>query len=235
MSKGICLRALSCFCFLSVTLIPAAGAASVPADFYDGFQPQSVQHVQMLVLSEYFEATPKELNQAAQKLDTTDEMTVALFLSRESGKRLKTVLKHRAAGDSWWEMAQDLNVHPGWLLQDNLLHLRNVGVKGLAGMKPEQRRPMEDARFQDLVCAHVTGRYFETPPSRVLQVHEQGKTFREIQYSLYHADAGGHAASHPGNTDVDLVKVHSTSTPKPVAQDADKVLRHRAGQRPHFE
>ena len=72
MSKGMSLRALFSVCFVSVALISAAGAARVPADYFDGFQPQSVQHMQIMVLDEYFDASAKEIRAVFERLELED-------------------------------------------------------------------------------------------------------------------------------------------------------------------
>ena len=234
MSKGIGLRALLGFCFLSFAVFSTGGAAMLPADFFDGFEPQSVHHVQMLVLSEHFDASAKELQAAAQKLDTVDEMTAAFFLWRESGRRLGRVLKQRASGATWWEMAQELKVHPGWLYRDNLLQVRSLGKAGLGNLQARKARPMTDARFVELVCAQVTGEFFDTAPSLVLQAHQQGRSFRDIQYTFYHSGRG-HDVSPAAADDLAPAKLSARPRAAAPAPEAQKPVRRSPGQRPAFE
>lgn len=235
MSTRIMTRFLLAFCFVLIALVSSAAVAAVtavPVDFLEGFEPYTVHQVQMLVITQYFHATPKELRLAALDLDTADEMTVAFFLSRESGKKLQRVLRHRASGASWWQVMQELDVSLPWPVSLKPMQNGNLARRPRVAFKP-----MNDARFEDLVGAHVTGEYFETAPSLVLDARAQGKSFRDIQYAFYRMGRGQNAALRRLDHNADqLVRRSPRPQPShPVPAEDAAPPRRRVGQRPFFE
>jgi len=244
MSTRITERFLLAFCFMVVALVSSsavAAVAAVPVDFVEGFQPYTVQHVQMLVITQYFHATPKELRLAARDLDSADEMTVAFFLSRESGKKIQRILRRRASGASWWQLMQELDVSASWLQRDHSLPLKSMWNGDRSRGSWVAFQPMKDARFEDLVGAQVTGEYFHTAPSLVLDARAQGKSFRNIQYTFFHIGRGQNPSLVFPTLDLDRPAarsprpqtIHPAAAPVP-AEDA-KPPRPRVGQRPSFE
>jgi hypothetical protein len=233
-------RFLLAFCFVVIALVSAAAVAAVPVDFPKALDPYPTHHVQTRVITQYFHATPKELRLAARDLDSADEMTVAFFLSRESGKKIQRVLRRRASGASWWQLMQELDVRTSWLYRENSLHLKSIWN----GNGPKVVfKPVKDARFEDLVGAQVTGEYFKTAPSLVLDARAQGESFAHIQYMLYRMERGQHPSLRRPVKDPDLPARLSprlsprpqTSHPAGVPAEDAKPPRSRVGQRPSFE
>ena len=235
MSTRIRERFLLAFCCVAVALVSSAAVAAVPVDFLEGFKPYTLPHVQMLVITQYFHATPKEFRRAARDLDSADEMTVAFFLSRESGKKIHRVLRRRASGASWWQLMQELDVSASWLQREHSLQLKSMRSRGSA------LKPMKDARLEDLLGAQVTGEYFHTAPSLVLDARAQGKSFRNIQYTFFHIGRGQNASLVFPTLDLDRPATRSPRpqtihpAPAPVPAEDAKPPRPRVGQRPSFE
>ncbi|MEE9128284.1 MAG: hypothetical protein V3U11_14220 [Planctomycetota bacterium] len=225
-----------------VALISSAAMAAVQVNFHDGFEPYTPHHVQMQVITQYFNATPKQIRLAARDLDTIDEMTVAFFLSRESGKKIQRVLRRRASGESWWQLMQELDVGASWLYRDNLLQLRSTWNRKVSSVPKVAFKPMKDARFEDLVGAQVTGEYFHTAPSLVLDARAQGKSFRNIQYTFFHIGRGQNPwllfpvldADRPARSPRTQT-IRPAQAPAPVPAEDAKLSRPRVGQRPFFE
>jgi len=230
-------RILVAFCFVTFTLVSSAAVAAVPVDFLEGFQPRVMHHVQMLVITESFEVTSKEFRLAAQELDTPDEMTVAFFLSRESGKTVRNVLRRRTRGASWWQVMQDLKVSASWLYMDNLKHLKAITNGNVRNRPRVTFKPMKDARFEDLVGAQVTSEYFEMLPSLVLAARAEGKSFRDIQYAFFHMGRAQNASLRlPGDvTELEATGSSRVQNTRPVPVEDAAQPRRRTGRRPFFE
>ncbi len=239
MSTRIRERFLLAFCCVAVALVSSAAVAAVPVDFLEGFKPYTLPHVQMLVITQYFHATPKEFRRAARDLDSADEMTVAFFLSRESGKKIHRVLRRRASGASWWELMQELDVGTPWLDRDHSLPLKSMWNGNVSRGPDVAFQPMKDARFENLVGAQVTGAYFRMAPSLVLDARAQGKSFRHIQYAFYHMKLAQNRSLLRPIHDSDLPAALSprpqTSRPARLPAEDAKLPRSRVGQRPSFE
>jgi hypothetical protein len=236
MSIRISARFLLVFCFVVVALASSAALATVPVDYLEGFQPRTIHHVQMLVITEYFHVTPKEFRLAARKLGTADEMTVAFFVSRESGKKIKRILRRRASGASWWVLMKEYDVRSSGLYRESLQSLKGM-KEGNVPLRPwPATRTRTDTSLEDLVGAKVTAEYFETAPSLVLDARAQGRSFREIQYAFYHMGRGPNASLRQPSDDVQLGRVSpSPHTSRRVETDDVALPRRPAGRRPSLE
>ena len=237
MSTRIRERFLLAFCLVVVALVSSAAMAAVQVHFHDGFEPYTPLHVQMQVISQSFNATPKEIRLAARDLDTIDEMTVAFFLSRESGKKIQRVLRRRASGESWWQLMQELDVGASWLYRDNLLQLRSTWNSKVSSVRKVAFKPMKDARFEDLVGAQVTSEYFHTTPSLVLDARAEGKSFRAIQSAFYYEmeNSRNGALRLPGDDRQLGPRRRRTQTSHPVPVEAATVPPSRVHKRPPIE
>lgn len=237
MSTRLSARILLVLCSVAIACVSSAAVAAVPVDFLDGFQPRVMHHVQMLVITESFDVTPKEFRLAAQELDTPDEMTVAFFLARESGKSVRRVVNLRSTGATWWDLMTDLKVGSSWLYQENLNRLKAMQNGHVSHRPSVTFKAMKDDRFEDLVGAQVTGDYFETVPSLVLEARAQGKSFRDIQYAFYHMGRAQNAALRIPGQDTPVERALGSrprSDRKVPTEDVTRV-RPRAGRRPFFE
>ncbi len=237
MSTRVRMQFLLAFCFVVVALVSSSPVAAVLVDFHDGLEPYTPLHVQMQVIVQHFDATSKEIRLAARDLDTIDEMTVAFFLSRESGKKIGRVLRRRASGVSWWQLMQELEVGASWLYRDNLLQLRSMSDRKVSSAPKVAFQPMKDARFEDLVGAQVTSEYFETIPSLVLQARAEGKSFRTIQYAFFHQMELSRAAAvrRPGDDRQIGARPRRTQTSHPVPAEDATAPPTRVHKRPPIE
>jgi hypothetical protein len=143
-------------------------------------------------------------------LNTPEEMACALFLSRESGKKVAAVLRMRENGDTWWRIMETLEVQPASLNRGMLRMLERTD-KPVPLPRETFSRPLTDLQFEERVNVQMTARFFRTSPDLVTEARSEGKSFRQIQAVFYRMGRGGHRSMDEPS----LVRLEASDDPMP--------------------
>lgn len=210
-------RVFTLLCFLVAGFAYAAPAVDRAGQPRLEIPPGKWHPVHVSVLMGYFDASKNEVETAANRLETADEMTAAFLLARVSGKSLTSVLRRRAKGMSWSEMHADL-------------------VRQNAAPTPERRFKVEpglsDEEFERRAAVRVTSEYFETAPHLVLTALRHGQSILDVQ-KAFRSMGRGHEKAWVYSLPAPAPRVESPAAP--VARPAPTLRRHAAAGRPDSE
>jgi hypothetical protein len=92
------------FGVLFFAMLSAPAAAGLDVDFGAAVRLDDDTQVYFAVSSRYFDRDRREVEAWARRYDHPDDLAVALYIGRHSGRSLDSIWRLRDEGRSWWEI-----------------------------------------------------------------------------------------------------------------------------------
>jgi hypothetical protein len=186
-------------CGLLVAVIATSPAwAGIDIAFDAAVQIDDDTDVYLAVSTRYFDRDRDEVYHWNRQYDDPDDLAVALFISRHSGKDPDAIFALRKSGLTWWEVSVRLGVKPDvWF----------VAVKGDPGPpygkayghwkkhrrgKPDEMR-LTDVDLRNLVAVRLLHEYYGVTVEAAMEWRSSGRGLREITAGEYR---NRHGKSH---------------------------------------
>ena len=115
-SKILKLRSITtafvCTLLLTATLAATPAQAGIDVDLGASFHLGNDTDVYLAISSRYFDRDRHVVDRVAVRYHNPDDVAVALFLSRHSGRSGDDIYRLRREGVSWWDISVRLGVRP---------------------------------------------------------------------------------------------------------------------------
>jgi len=182
---------------LSFTVWSAPAQAGLDIDLGATLRINEDTEVFVAVSSRYFERDREVVAQWRDRYDDPDDCTVALFLSRHSGKSPQQIFKMRREGLSWWEIGLRLEIpvevwfvavsrDPGPPYGNAYGHWRKHKKN------PKHHMILTDAEIRDLVSVRMIHEYYGISASIAMEWRASGKDIQSLMASEYRKRHGSH-------------------------------------------
>jgi len=168
--------------------------------------------VYISVSSRYYDKDPRQVRDWHGQCRNSDDLAVALFIARHSGKSPSFVLTLRKEGATWWDISVGLGVEPNvWFVpvkSDPGPPYGKAYGHWKNGKKSPQRMAMSDIDCRNLVAVRVLKDYYGVSAEVAMEWRASGKTLKNLtagEYRKRHVKADkksgksdAQSASHSG-------------------------------------
>lgn len=206
--------------FLSTALvaliaIAAAGPAMAGFDVDFGAAVQLNDRTDLFfrISSRYFDQDRSTITRLAARYQDPDDVAVALFIRRESGRTFDEMYYLRERGLSWWEISVRFGVPvERWYVQVE----RDPGPpygKAYGYWKKHRRNPqrmkLSDVQCRDLVALRISHEYYGVPVDVAMAWRSEGDV-RHVMTERYwdRHSSGGHGSGNAQGDDDDQGQGH---------------------------
>ena len=200
----------SALLFLMAGLL--AGAVLLPAPVRAQLPPPpppfSDQEVMRRVLGDYFRIPVVQVVNWESNMAFPDlNLPVALFIAQQAHVSVDLMVPWRQAGRSWLQIATQLKLSPTIFflpIPEQRLGPPYGQAYGYYWKNKKDKKapiPLSDKEIADLVHLRITSSYFGLPPSQIMALRAEGKTFYKIygaEYRNRHAGKGKEAHGEKG-------------------------------------
>lgn len=147
------------------------------------------EDIYISVSARYYDREPSQVREWEQQCRNSDDLAVALFIARHSGKSPSFVLTLRKEGATWWDISVGLGVEPDvWFVPVK----KNPGPPyGKAyghwknGKKSPQKMTMSDDDCRNLVTVRVLHDYYGVSVEMAMEWRASGKKLENLTANEY--------------------------------------------------
>ena len=167
----------------SCALLPLHAATDI--DFGAAVRVDDTGDVFLAISARYFDSDRETLSRWEDRYRDPDDLAVALFISRHSGRSLEAVYELRRSGLSWWEISLRFGIAVDvWFAPVD----RDPGPPyGKAHGYWKKRRPDRDSRvglsdgdLRDLVALRVVHEYYGVSVDLAMEWRSSGSDLPQI-------------------------------------------------------
>jgi hypothetical protein len=200
---------------LATTVCAGQASAGVDVCFGAALQIGDDTEVYLAFSSRYYDREEEDVRRWHRHCGESDDLAVALFVARQSGRNPDDVLILRGQGLAWWEISLRLGVKPEvWFVPVT----RNPGPPyGNAygrwkkhGKGGPDKIALSDAEARDLVAVRMLHEYYGVTAEMAMDWRASGKGLRELSAGEYRRRHGG---KHANEKDAAKVAVQADETP----------------------
>lgn len=159
------------------------------------------------ISSRYFDQEPEAVRHVAIYYDDPDDLAVALFISRHSGRNADDIWKLRRQGKSWWQISAQFNLaHDLWFVP--VKHAPGPPYGKAYGYWKKHRHDrhatfvLSDADARNLVAVRVISDYYGISIESAMEKRSSGNLrhvlAREYRSRHPHGKTPKHGGGHPG-------------------------------------
>lgn len=193
---------------LVVLLIVAAvsatpAAAGLDIDFGASVTLGDSDDVFLSVAARYSDQDKEQVRNLAYRYRDPDDLSVALFVMRHSGRSAEWVWDLRRRGFAWWEIAIRAGMGPDVFFVPVRHDPGPPFGKAYGHWKKQKARPetvvLTDDDVRNLVAVRIVHEYYGVPVEAAMEWRATGRDMRSLVVDEYHRRHGGkrHAGSQP--------------------------------------
>ena len=185
---------------LSVAAAGSTARAGIDIDFGASVQLGDDTDLYFAISSRYFDRERTVVESWGARFRDPDDLAVALFISRHSGKSLDVILDSRRKNKSWWDISVRLGVPVDvWFVPVK----RDPGPpygKAYGHWKKHRNDPaavrLTDADVGNLVAVRMIHEYYGVPVEVAMEWRSSGSDLRTLMSGEYGKRRGKHRAAH---------------------------------------
>jgi hypothetical protein len=198
-------RLLFCLFLAGFVLAPAA-RAGLDIDFGASVRLDDRTDIYLAVSSRYFDEDEPFVRRQGMRYRNPDDLAVALFIARHSGRSADAVWDLRRKGLDWWEISVRLGIPTDrWFVETR----RNPGPpygKAYGYWKKHRKNPsrtvvLSDDDCRNLVAVRLVHDYFGVSVEAAMEWRSSGQDLRYIvadEYRRRHGKAQAQAKNNGG-------------------------------------
>lgn len=196
---------------LLVAVFAAPAAAGVDIQFGADVVVDDRADLYISISAHYFDHEPRDVRRMAARYSDPDDLAVALFIMRHSGRDAETVWNLRRRGRTWWEIGLKLGVPVDlWFVE--IRHDPGPPYGKAYGHWKNHRRDdryymvLDDDDIRNLVAVRLVHEYYGLPVQTAMQLRAGGDNLRWIvseEYGRRHGPGRRSARQTPSNADTD--------------------------------
>lgn len=186
---------------LATSLAPLPARAGLDIAFDAAVQIDDDTDVYLAVSTRYFDCNRKDVYRWNRQCDNPDDLAVALFISRHSGKEPDAVFAMHKGGLAWWDVSMRLGVKPEvWFVPVKRDPGPPYGKAYGHWKKHGHHQPAEmritDEDLRNLVAVRLLHEYYGVSVEVAMEWRSSGRGLREITAGEYRKRHGkGHGAA----------------------------------------
>jgi hypothetical protein len=174
---------------LGMTVFAAAAQAGTDVDFGADVKLWDDEDIYFSVAARYFDRDPGHVRKWNRDCLESDDLAVALFLARHSGRSPSFVLTLRREGASWWDIGVGLGVDVDvWFLpveQDPGPPYGRAYGHWKNGKKAKKRWTLTDEDCRHLVAVRLLHEYYGVSVEAAMEWRAGGKELKHLTAGEY--------------------------------------------------
>jgi hypothetical protein len=192
---------LAAWGLLVVAIAPLPARAGVDIAFGAAVQIDDDTDVYLAISTQYFDREREEIHRWNRQCDNPDDLAVALFISRHSGKNPDDIIAMHEGGLAWWEVSVRLGVKPDvWFVpvkrEPGPPFGKAYGHRKMHGRYQPRELSLTDDDLRNLVAVRLLHDYYGVSVEAAMEWRSSGRGLREItagEYRKRHGKGRGDA------------------------------------------
>lgn len=198
-----------------LAFFPGSASAGLDVCFGAALEIGDDTEVYLAVNARYFDREEQDVRRWHRHCAESDDLAVALFIARQSGRSPDDVLILRGQGLAWWEISLRLGVKPEvWFVpvrrEPGPPYGNAYGRWKQHGKHGADRLALSDAELRDLVSVRILHEYYGVSAEIAMEWRSSGRELRDISAGEYRKR---HGAKHPSEKGGAAVAVQSDDHP----------------------
>jgi hypothetical protein len=175
----------------AVAVLAASGLqAGLDIDFGASVQLDDRAEVWVAISSRYFDQDRRTVESLGVRYNDPDDLAVALYIGKRSGRSPQQVFSLYDRGLSWWDVGRKVDLGPDvWFVETSRAPAPPYGrAYGYWNKHRQDRRHvmvLTNDDIRNLVAARVIHEYFEVPIEEAMRIRAAGDNLRYIMAEQY--------------------------------------------------